>query len=121
MKTKANLLVWSALLILLAYSCGRSCADLPKTFKNYEAAIDQVEAASFAIDETVKTPESSWIKSATFSSCDGNLGFFLLRVKDETYIYQDVPLELWEGFKQTDSKGGFYNREIKGRYKLQRE
>lgn len=120
MKTKTNLLVWSALPILLAYSCGSTCADLPITFKNYEAAIDQVEAASFAIDETIKKPESSWIKSATFSSFDGHLGFFLLRVKDETYIYQDVPLELWEGFIQTHSKGGFYNREIKGRYKLER-
>ena len=116
-KTQYSLI---AAMLLLAAGCGRNGAELPKTFKDHEVAIEQVEAASFEIEETIQTPESSWIQSATFRSSDDRMGFFLLTAKNKKYIYQDVPRELWEGFKKADSKGGYYNRHIKGRYQLKR-
>lgn len=33
-----------------------------------------------------------------------------------TYVYQQVPLELFEGLLSADSKGSFLNREIKNTY-----
>ena len=44
---------------------------------------------------------------------------FGLDVKEKLvakYLDKDVPKDLWSRFKQADSLGSFYNRQIKGRY-----
>jgi hypothetical protein len=112
--------ILAALALSVNIGCSRNCSELPQTFENYEEAIQQIEAASFKIDETIRTPESTWISSATFSSCDGSRGYFLLRVKNKKYLYYHVPIEIWEAFKMADSKGGYYNEFIKGRYRQRR-
>jgi hypothetical protein len=109
--------ILGALALSINIGCSRNCSELPQTFENYEEAILQVEAASFRIEETIRTPESTWISSATFSSCDGSRGYFLLRVKNKKYLYYNVPIETWEEFKKADSKGAYYNANIKGRFK----
>lgn len=52
-------------------------------------------------------------------SCDGNTGYLELDTDDENYIHQDVPIEVWDDFKNAESLGGYYNQYIKHRYQLQ--
>ena len=75
-----------------------------------------VKQTAFKISEVVDTDKSSWIDSASYYSCDGNKGYFILSTSKRNYIYRDVPLNLWEQFKQASSYGRFYNSNIKGRY-----
>lgn len=36
------------------------------------------------------------------------------------YIYYDVPVEVWHSFKNAESKGSFFNTDIKGKYEYER-
>lgn len=39
----------------------------------------------------------------------------------EFYVYSEVPDEVWEGFKIVESKGSFFHKNVKGRYKFRKE
>jgi len=40
-------------------------------------------------------------------------------MKGKEYIWEGVPLNIWEGFKEADSFGKYYHKHIKGRYILE--
>lgn len=47
---------------------------------------------------------------------------YYLRVRLKTgveYIYDNVPLNIWQGFKTAESKGRYYASNIRGKYKTQ--
>ena len=47
---------------------------------------------------------------------------YYLRVRLKTgveYIYDNVPLNIWQGFKSAKSKGRYYASNIRGKYKTQ--
>ena len=47
---------------------------------------------------------------------------YYLRIKMKTgmeYIYDNVPLSVWEGFKNAPSKGSYYATNIRGKYRTQ--
>lgn len=95
-----------------------SCADLPATFSTYQEALNQVRSASFHIAEEQNTDESSWVRGAEFYSCDGTTGFFILRTDDQDYIHSNVPVAVWQGFKEATSFGNYYTANIKRHYRL---
>ncbi len=80
--------------------------------------MDRIRSASFRIAEEQNTDESSWVRGAEFYSCDGATGFFILRTDDREYIHVDVPVAVWQGFKDASSFGTYYNANIKRRYRL---
>jgi hypothetical protein len=88
-------------------------------FESYAGAIQEVRETSFNFSDKIATPESSWIASAEYYSCDGKTGFFIL-VLDEgrEYIHANVPKEIWENFRNASSKGEYYNAALKERYRL---
>lgn len=95
-----------------------SCEQLPASFGSYNTALTQVHAATFPISENIDTYTSSWIRSARFRSCDGDSGFLIISTDQRDYIHLSVPMSLWEGFKNAQSYGSYYNRNLKGRYSL---
>jgi hypothetical protein len=99
-------------------SCGQNCKDLPSSYKNYEEAKTVVLRTNFKFTDDCDVSESSFITSADYYSCDGSTGYFVIGMNDKNYIFQNMPYEVWEGFKNAESKGIFYNREIRGRYQL---
>jgi len=99
-------------------SCGQECKTLPKTFDSYQQATKLVKSSKFKIKETLDTSKSSWIRGATYFSCDGETGFLIFLTDDREYIHQNVPIDIWNGFKNASSFGSYYNRYIKGKYQL---
>lgn len=95
-----------------------SCDDLPVQFSSYDQAQEMVKGSRFRFSEHINTAESSWIDSASYYSCDGKTGYFIFYTIGRSYIYDKMPLEIWEGFKQASSHGSYYNKHIKGRYIL---
>ena len=90
------------LLLVLFSTCKQTPTEIPARFSNYEHALNTVEKGSFAIDETTDTSESDWITSAHYVSNDGNKGFLVLGMKEKEYIFADVPLQVWEDFKDAE-------------------
>jgi len=107
------------IIILTFYSCNsQSCNELPTQFSSYQQAVSEVKSIDFTFEDSVDVSRSSLIKSTTFYSCDSKTGFLLVKIRSTEYIYQNVPISVWENFKEADSFGSFYNRNIKGRYQL---
>ena len=67
--------------------------------------------------EKADCSQSSWIIDLEFYYCGNNYGYLYLSTSSKEYVYEGVSYGLWEAFKLADSKGGFYNSNIKGRYK----
>lgn len=69
------------------------------------------------VEEQMDVSQSSWIERASFSrEADSDTGFLSIRIKGEDITYLDVPVATWEAFKQADSRGAFYGRNIKQRF-----
>jgi hypothetical protein len=94
------------------------CADLPAHFSSYNDAVEAVQSAEFQINESVNTSKSSWIRSAHYYSCDGETGYFIFTTDNNTYIHANMPIEVWNGFKNADSFGSYYDENIKGNYQI---
>ena len=104
---------------LLLNSCsGQDCKQMPNHFNSYNEAISFVKKATFKFKDFANTSESSWIRSASFFSCDGENGYFILRTDRQEYLHSGVPISVWRGFKTALSFGSFYDRNIKGRYRF---
>ena len=92
------------------------CDQLPTTYSNYNKAISIIKTASFKIKESANTSKSSWIRGATYYSCDGDIGYLIVSTYTGYYIHSGVPIQIWQDFKRANSFGSYYDRDIKGRY-----
>ena len=117
MKNKIILLL-SFILTLILTSCTTktSCDQLSNQFSSYDEAISKIKSADFKINETANTSKSSWIKNASFFSCDSNTGYFILETFKQEYLYSELPYSLWKEFKSAESFGSYYNQKIKNNY-----
>lgn len=104
-----------SLLFLVACN-GTDCGQLPKKYSNYDDAVKTIKAAHFKVEESVNTSKSSWVRGAAYYSCDGVTGFFILKTDNQFYLYSGVPSEIWQGFKNSESFGSYYNHNIKHKY-----
>ena len=108
------------LLLFLAASCtSQTCQSLPKTFSNYTEALSAVKSSKFKVFEELNTSSSSWIRGASYYSCDGVTGYFILKTDEKEYIHSGVPIGVWRRFKNAESFGSAYNKNFKGRYTLE--
>jgi hypothetical protein len=96
----------------------QNCKTIPNSFNSYEQAVKAISNSTFSFTDKVNTSSSSWIRSATFKSCDGKTGFLIIGTDSNPYIHQNVPLSLWQSFKKASSFGSFYTKNLRGRYKL---
>jgi hypothetical protein len=98
-------LLFFVLLLFLFTSCNtQNCDPINnKKFNSYYEAKQYVQTFDFQLSEEENLQRSSWMKKANYYSY---------------YIYRNVPMEVWQGFKNADSPGAFYNENIKGRFIL---
>jgi hypothetical protein len=106
-------------LFLILVSCKEAnCTEISSKFTSYEDAIELVQNSSFAIEEKVNT-DSSWIDSIEYYSCDEVSGYLIVNTKKgKSYIHKNVPVQVWNEFKNAESYGKYYNQNIKGNYYL---
>ncbi|WP_353477494.1 KTSC domain-containing protein [Arenibacter sp. M-2] len=104
---------------ILLNSCGgQGCDKLDKTFDTYESTLDIIKSANFQFTDDCNTSKSSWICDAEYFSCNGKTGFLVIETNSQTYIHNEVPIKIWSEFKKAESFGKFYNRNLKGRFRI---
>lgn len=103
---------------MVTFTYSQSCSELSDSFTSYKEATGVIKSTDFFFIDSCDTSKSSWIKEASFYSCDGDLGYFILKTSKQSYIHKNVPNYLWREFKKAESFGGFYSRKIKGKYQL---
>ena len=95
-----------------------TCESLPNEYGNFDEAISKIKAYSFKINETINTSKSSWFRGASYYSCDGQTGFFIIKTDKKEYLYSNLPIAIWEEFKDAVSFGSYYDLNIKNKYQF---
>lgn len=95
-----------------------NCDQIPTKFTSYKEASIKIKKSKFKVTDNVNTSNSSWISKASYYSCNGNTGFFIIIANGKEYIHKDVPFGVWKQFKTASSFGSFYNKSIKNKYTL---
>jgi len=88
-------------------------------FSSYEEAQTWVITNPNFTKDTVDTTKSSWIREAEYYTDGSYSGYLILNMRGKEYIWEGVPLNVWEGIKQADSFGKYYHKHIKGRFILE--
>jgi hypothetical protein len=94
------------------------CNQLPTSYTSYDEAIKIIKSKHFKIEESVNTSNSTWIRGASYYSCDGNSGFLIINTDRHDYLHSGVPITIWHGFKNTNSFGNYYDHNIKHKYRF---
>jgi hypothetical protein len=113
-----KILLFYFLLFPISGFTQNNCKDLPKTFYSYNEAIDKVKTSKFSYVDNTNTAGSSFISSAKYYSCDGITGFMIIVLNNKEYIHKDMPIKIWLSFKNSESLGSFYSKNIRYRYRL---
>jgi len=90
----------------------RGSATAP-AFSTYDEATEYVRATYDG--ESIDTSRSSWITGAEYFEAGGR-GYLILGMRGKDYIFEGVPPDVWEGFKEAPSLGTYYHEAIRGRY-----
>ena len=61
--------------LFLIHGNAQNCRALPSDFQSYTEAVKYVKRSNLLTKETINTSNSSWIRAASFYSCDGRKGF----------------------------------------------
>lgn len=106
-------------LVLISLAQGQSCKNLPDKFFSYREAIRAIQSSIFKLTDELPAGKSSWIKSANYYSCDGYYGYLVFKtVTGREYIHENIPIKVWNEFRNASSSGSYYDRNIKGNYRL---
>lgn len=105
-----------SLIIFLGNCCAIDCDRIPNKFSSYDEAIKTIKTSHFKVEESINTSKSSWIRGASYYSCDGLMGYFVLNTDKQDYLYSNMPIEIWQGFKNAKSFGSYYDHHIKHKY-----
>ena len=95
-----------------------NCDSLPKSFATFDEAVDKIRKTNFLVKEEANTASSSWIRGASFFSCNKQTGYFILITDKQDFFYGSLPYFIWTNFKNAKSLGTYYNLYIKDRYEL---
>ena len=110
----------TVIILFTIMSCStQNCKDLPSQFSSYSQAVKKVKSSNFSFIETDNTSRSSVIESADYYNCDSKTGYLIIEIRNTNYIYQNVPISVWNSFKSADSYGDFYNDYVKGNFNLE--
>ena len=113
-----NLLFYLLFLVSISAYCQTDCNKLQSNFSSYNEAFKKIKSTTFKFTDYANTSKSSWIRGASFYSCDMKFGYLIIQTDDGNYIHKNVPTNIWNSFKHAKSFGSYYNKNIKNRYQL---
>ena len=106
------------LLILLVIICALLCACGEPDGSN-DTTGSQIAVGGDSW-EVISTPESTAFSVISYSKGDTVLRV-QFRDSGAWYRYYNFEPAMWEQFKKADSKGGYFNKYIKGNYEYKKE
>ncbi len=97
------------------------CANLD-AHSSHNDVLNAFESDDFKIKDQFEI-DYNWMKSAAYFSCDGNVGYLMLKTKDfseaEEFIFRDVPQAMWNGFKNNRNPYTYFYKHIDKEFKKQ--
>ena len=78
--------------------------------------LQKIKDATWRYTQSIHLNRPYGFRHADFYSCDVQSGFLVIEIDDKNYIYEDVPVTLWEEFSKTIDPDGFIDDKIKGKF-----
>ena len=75
---------------------------------------------AFAADIEMKSVKSSLLDKVGYDP-EAKVLAVQMNYSSDVYLYQDVPQSIFDDLLAADSKGGYYVKNIKGKYKTERK
>ena len=95
-----------------------NCDSLKLNTLPITEAVSIIEQTTFRFQQQFKISRSYGVMNARYFSCDGILGYLIIKVDKKDYIYIDVPETKWKLLISSADMNAFYNEEIKGIYEV---
>ena len=128
----------SILLLVLITGCGKQPVEVtvvtgttPKEGRTDNPNIVEIIEGE---DEKTSLKAASSIETITFvdtpeSTCFSQIGYdydhgllyVTFRSSGASYVYSEVPNEVWKSLLNAESKGSYYNKEIKGQFPCKKQ
>jgi hypothetical protein len=114
------------LLFLVPILClGQKCEDLPNDFTSFSDALSHFYETQFLFSdhrsETIQSlseKKNAKLVSANYYSCDNKTGYAtFLFLPGDTFIYENIPIKIWDEYKKCASPDLYYENNIVIKYK----
>ena len=97
-----------------------ACDKLP-SLNIEDRAIEVLKDTSFLLIDSADVSQSDWIMAAVYLSCDKPHGYIIIAARYTEYLYQGVPMEVWQEFKSSKDKQNFHQRRLKNQYNFKHQ
>ena len=84
------------------------------------ASLMVFSAAAFAADIEMQPVKSSLLDKVGYDP-EAKVLAVQMNYSSDVYLYRDVPQDIFDDLLAAESKGGFYVKNIKGKYKTERK
>jgi hypothetical protein len=111
-----KLLIAIAIIILPAYSFADNGSECQIEAQGYEKTYEYLQNHVFSFQQYFETLSVRGVQKAEFFSCNGEEGYLLIQTHERSYIYKNVPRDVWEEFKFTNSIESYYVQHIRFSY-----
>jgi hypothetical protein len=87
--------IFYILIFISPSACGQTdCNKLKANFSSYNEAISKIKSTKFTLTDNVNTSNISWVRGASYYSCDKIFGYFIIKTDKRNYIYKDLPITI---------------------------
>ena len=84
------------------------------------ASLMVFSAAAFAADIEMQSVKSSLLDKVGYDP-EAKVLAVQMNYSSDVYLYRDVPMDVFDDLLAADSKGAYYVKHIKGKYKTERK
>ena len=84
------------------------------------AALMVFSAVAFAADIEMQSVKSSLLDKVGYDP-EAKVLAVQMNYSSDVYLYRDVPMDVFDDLLAADSKGAYYVKHIKGKYKTERK
>ena len=84
------------------------------------ASLMVFSAVAFAADIEMQSVKSSLLDKVGYDP-EAKVLAVQMKYSSDVYLYQNVPMDIFDDLLAADSKGAYYVKNIKGKYKTERK
>lgn len=94
-----------------------SCDSMEFHEEDFEMVMDQINHTTFRFQQNIRVNRKKGFQEASFFSCDNQNGIMLIRYDDFSFLYDNMPKQLWDKLVASGNPGTFFENEIKDKLK----
>lgn len=85
-----------------------TCDSLEMHELSMDQYIEQIRKSNFRFDQTFRLTRKQGLQQGEFYSCDGKVGFLIIKFDDIETLYNDVKKTDWEALISSSDPEGYY-------------